>query len=113
VQRALHYTDSDWLLRLGTALGLMVRLAQLFVTERGGEYNMSTSGWAALYFSPSSAQNIQLIIVLPNPSGASAFLSRSFSINLRIREGFGGLCARQRCKTCLAEHDICCAGLFI
>jgi len=31
--------------------------------------------------------------------------------NLRIIEGFSGLCARQRCIICPGEHDICCAGL--
>jgi len=31
-----------------------------------------------------------------------------FWINLRIRERFGGLCARSRCSTCPGEHDICC-----
>jgi len=33
--------------------------------------------------------------------------------NLCIREGFGGLCARQRCSTCPGEHDMCCAGLCL
>jgi len=33
--------------------------------------------------------------------------------NLRIREGFGGLRARQRCSTCPGEHDMYCAGLVL
>jgi len=32
-------------------------------------------------------------------------------ILLRIREGFRGMCARQRCSTCPGEHDMCCASL--
>jgi hypothetical protein len=30
-----------------------------------------------------------------------------------IREGFGGLCARQRCSTYPSEYDMCCAGLCV
>jgi len=33
------------------------------------------------------------------------------SKSLRIREGFGGLCARHRYSTCQGEHDVCCAGI--
>jgi len=29
-----------------------------------------------------------------------------------IREGFGGLCAHQRCSTCLGEHDHACPGKY-
>jgi len=48
---------------------------------------MLTSGWAAPYFSLGSARVARLIVVLPNPSGASALLS--FQISLRIRESLG------------------------
>jgi len=48
---ALHRLAS-----LGTVLGSMVWRAQSFVTERTGGYNISTSSWAAPYFSLGSAQ---------------------------------------------------------
>ena len=49
----------------------------------------------------------------------SSFGQLSLMLNLRIRQEFGGLCARQRCSTypgkhdlrCAGEHDLCCAVL--
>ena len=46
------------LVPLGTVLGSIVWRAQSFVTERTGGYNISTSSWAALYFSLGSARVI-------------------------------------------------------
>jgi len=54
---------------------LYVRRAQPLVTERAGGYNILKSWWTAPYFSLGTARVIQLVVLLPNPSGASAYLS--------------------------------------
>ena len=88
--------------------------AQSFVTERAGGYNILTSwvtsGWVAPYFSLGSAR---VIHSAPYSHWQASGCERATElwINLRMREGFGGLCARQRCRTCPDEHDLCCAGL--
>ena len=93
---------------LGTVLGSMVWRAQSFVTEKTGGYNISTSSWTAPYFSLGSTR----VIHSASCSQASGCERASeLWINSRIREGFLGLCARQRCSTCPGEHDMCCASL--
>jgi len=49
------------LVTLGTVSNLTVRRAQLLDTGRAGGYNILMSGWAAPYFSPSSAQVVFIL----------------------------------------------------
>jgi len=75
------------LVTLGTVLVLKVLVCAIICHwENGGVQHLKV-GLAAPYFSPSSAQVIQLVVLLPNPSGASASLR--VWINLRIRKSLG------------------------
>ena len=103
VQRALHYTD---LLLLGQSWNWRCWRVQFFVIERTKGYNILMLGWVAPYFTLSSAQVIQLVILLPNPSGASASLS--VWINLRIRKSSGD-CEHAR-DVVLAQVSMTCVA---
>jgi len=64
----------------------------LSLSERGGTTSSCRAGWH------------HISVWVPRTAGLNPVTSR-------IREGFGGLCARQKCSTCPGEHDMCCAGL--
>ena len=63
-------------------------------------------------------RGVQLLGWPPKKEGVTSQVSTSLGCerfgalnSLRIREGFGGLCACHRYSTCQCEHDVCYAGL--